>query len=145
MGDSVVFTGLRPDILNVIAALDVLVVPSRVIKKPRGISTEGFGRVAIEAMALGVPVVSSDAGGLKEIVRDGVSGIVVASDDPLAAARAVTGLLGNRERAAAVKSAAKRQFDELYSLKSIEKIEELYRNVIGRGGCRKVRCPVNGR
>ena len=145
MGDSIVFTGFRPDILNVIAALDVLVVPSRVIKKPRGISTEGFGRVAIEAMALGVPVVSSDAGGLKEIVRDGVSGIVVASDDPLAAARAVTGLLGDRERAAAVKSAAKRQFDELYSLKSIEKIEELYRNVIGRGGCRKGRCPVNGR
>lgn len=63
--------------------LDVLAVPSI----PRANWTEQFGRVVIEAMACGVPVVTSDAGALPEVVAG--AGIVVPHSDPAALARAL--------------------------------------------------------
>lgn len=50
---------------------------------------EAFGNVAIEALACGVPVITYDRGGPAEIVRDGVTGFVVAPDDPAEVAAAV--------------------------------------------------------
>lgn len=57
---------------------------------------EGFGMVAAEAMAAGVPVIASDAGSLPEVVDPPAGGIVVASGDPVALARAAEELLGDR-------------------------------------------------
>ncbi|WP_261393557.1 glycosyltransferase [Microbacterium esteraromaticum] len=65
------------------ASIDVLAVPS--IPTPRW--TEQFGRVAVEAMASGVPVVSSDAGALPDVV--GGAGLVVPHSDPAALAGAL--------------------------------------------------------
>lgn len=127
---SVIFTGFRLDALNVIAALDVIVMPSRIIKRGGGIFAEGFGRVAAESMALGVPVVVSDAGGLGELVRDGTSGIVVPAGDPGATARAVTSLIKDREKARRITEEAKRQFVELYGLKPVARIERLYDDIV---------------
>jgi glycosyltransferase involved in cell wall biosynthesis len=56
----IAFVGHQSDVAPWLAALDVLVMPSRF---------EGFGRVAAEAMAVGVPVVGSDTGGLATILR----------------------------------------------------------------------------
>lgn len=64
-----------------INACDLVVMPSR---------WEGFGLVAIEAMRAGKPVVASSVGGLQEIVEDGVTGLLVAPDDPTALAAALT-------------------------------------------------------
>jgi glycosyltransferase involved in cell wall biosynthesis/GT2 family glycosyltransferase len=58
---------------DVLAALDVLCVTSEV---------EGIPLVAMEAAALGVPVVTTDVGGLREVVRDGVNGRLVPAGDP---------------------------------------------------------------
>jgi glycosyltransferase involved in cell wall biosynthesis/GT2 family glycosyltransferase len=65
------------------SSLDVLAVPS----VPRPGWTEQFGRVAVEAMAAGVPVVSSDAGALPEVV--GGAGVVVPAGDAAALATAL--------------------------------------------------------
>jgi glycosyltransferase involved in cell wall biosynthesis len=69
-----------------LASLDVLVCPSR--------CAEGGPTVALEAMAMGTPVIGSRIGGLLEIVRDGVDGALVTAGDPSALAavllRAVT-------------------------------------------------------
>lgn len=65
------------------STLDVLAVPSI----PRAGWTEQFGRVAVEAMASGVPVVSSDAGALPDVV--GGAGLVVPAGDAAALATAV--------------------------------------------------------
>lgn len=62
------FTGFRDDIPAVMSALDILAVPAW---------SESFGRVAVEGMAAGCPVIAADAGGLSEIVTDGVDALLV--------------------------------------------------------------------
>jgi len=83
--------GIEPDeVATFYASIDVLAVPSM----PTRSWTEQFGRVAVEAMAAGVPVVSSDAGALPEVV--GGAGIVVAQGDAPALAAAVRDAAGSR-------------------------------------------------
>ncbi|MBZ5696716.1 MAG: glycosyltransferase family 4 protein [Acidobacteriia bacterium] len=65
-------------------SLSVAVVPSH---------SESFGLVALEAMACGVPVVAAAVGGLKEIVQDGESGLLVPPGDAASLARGLTTLL----------------------------------------------------
>ena len=59
---------------------DVFVLPSRM---------EAFGVAILEALAAGVPVVATDVGGIPEIVRDGVDGLLIPADDPVALAGAI--------------------------------------------------------
>ncbi len=118
--------------MSTIAALDVMVVPSRVIRKGACIVTEGFGRVAIEAMAVGVPVVASDAGGLKEIIEPGVSGVLVPTGNSAAVAEAVIELLRDRKKADAIRSAAKSRFEALYSTRSLDKLYDVYGDIIDK-------------
>jgi len=77
------FTGYRADVAALLRAFDVLVMPSH---------WEGFGLVAAEAMAAGVPVIAGDASSLRELVRDGVNGRLVPIRDAAALARAMTQL-----------------------------------------------------
>lgn len=79
------------------ASFDVLAVPSR--------WQETGPMTAMEAIALGVPVIGSDLGGIPETVKDGVNGRIVASLDPGAWARVLTEILGNRETLLSWKSA----------------------------------------
>ena len=72
VADVVHFAGLRTDIPEVMRTLDVLVVPSL---------CEGFGRVIVEANAVGVPVVAFDAWGIPEAVENGVTGVLVPPRD----------------------------------------------------------------
>ncbi len=82
---------LTPDALpDFYRGLDVLAVPS----VPTTRWTEQFGRVAVEAMACGVPVVASDAGALPDVV--GGAGIVVAHGDAAALASAIADAAGPR-------------------------------------------------
>ena len=69
------------------AALDVSVLPSR---------REAQGLAILEAMAVGRPVVATRVGGIPEMVRDGVSGLLVPSNDPVALAAAIVRLLQDR-------------------------------------------------
>lgn len=93
IGDRVWFTGHEADVASAMAACQVVVHAST--------SPEPFGRVILEAMALGRPVIASRAGGPEEIVTSGTDGLLVAPGDARALARALRGLLadaGERER-----------------------------------------------
>jgi glycosyltransferase involved in cell wall biosynthesis len=72
--DRVVFAGLRDDIPAMLHAADVLVLPSKW-------GTETFPNVVLEAMASGLPVVSSDVGSVREMVEEGRSALIVPPDD----------------------------------------------------------------
>ena len=85
---SISFTGALPEIetLDTIASSDMLVLPSR--RLPDG-DRDGIANVILEAMAIGVPVITTDAGAAGEVVRDGVSGLLLphpAMPDSLSAA-----------------------------------------------------------
>ena len=70
------FLGALPqdDTLRAIASSDMLVLPSRQL--PNG-DRDGIANVILEAMALGVPVITTDAGAAGEVVEDGVSGLLL--------------------------------------------------------------------
>ena len=77
LADSVYFLGLRSDVVSVLNNLDVYALSS---------TTEGFSIACIEAMACGVPVVSTRSGGPELILDDGLTGVLVPVRDPAALA-----------------------------------------------------------
>jgi len=76
---------------------------------------EAFGLVALEAMACGIPVVAAAVGGLKEIVQDGESGLLVPPGDAAALAQALRALLANEPLRLRLAQGALRRA-ELFSL-----------------------------
>ncbi len=100
--DIVRFLGERRDVPEILRALDVLLVPSW---------KEAFGRIVVEGMAMGLPVIATDVGGPKEIVTTGVDGVLAPPQAPAAWSDALERLLldpagraalGARARASAV-------------------------------------------
>jgi glycosyltransferase involved in cell wall biosynthesis len=85
LGDRVHFLGFRQDIPRLMKAVDVVAHTS--------VAAEPFGRVIVEGMLAGRPVVATRAGGAVEIIRDGVNGRLVPPGDPHALATTLQGLL----------------------------------------------------
>ncbi len=71
--DHVALHGFREDVAAMIAAAEVMIVPSQ--------KFESFGLTAVEAMAVGVPVIATTVGGLPEVLDHGAAGILVSPDD----------------------------------------------------------------
>jgi glycosyltransferase involved in cell wall biosynthesis len=90
----VVMTGFRRDVPEVMAALDVLVLPS--------IKSEAASQVIPQALAVGTAVVGTTVGGTPELVRDGETGRLVPPADAPALAAAILELIDDPERARAL-------------------------------------------
>jgi len=122
------FTGWREDVPDVLALCDLFVLPSLV---------EHFGRVLIEAMAMGKAVVATDAGGVPEIVIHGETGLLVPPAQPKDLAEAVVMLLEDAPRAHRLGMAGRRRVETTFSLpRHVEAVETLYREVLGaQHGC----------
>ena len=96
---------------------------------------EGFGIPAAEAMGCEVAVVASDAGGLPEVVEDGVTGLVVPRGDSTALAQAIGSLLDDPERRRAMGQAGRARALRLFDWdRSAEQFEQIYREVAARTG-----------
>lgn len=91
------FLGFRDDIAALMCACDVIVHASTL--------PEPFGRVIVEGMLAGRPVIATAAGGVGEIVTDGQTGVLVPPGDAAAIARAVQALRDDPSRAAALAAA----------------------------------------
>ena len=89
ISDRVLFLGNVPDLEGVLGSLDLFLLPSE---------TESFGMAALEALASEVPVIASAAGGLLEVVDDGVNGYLLPVGDVEAMAERALELLGDDER-----------------------------------------------
>ncbi len=86
--DRVHFVGFQVDTAPVFAALDVFVLASR---------EEAFGLVLLEAMAQGLPIIATRAGGVPEILQDDSSGLLVPPGDEPALAKALTRVMEDPE------------------------------------------------
>jgi len=97
----VIFTGPVPhhDLARYYSMCDVLAVPS---------TKESLGLAPLEAMSVGRPVVASNTGGLPEVVRDSVTGILVPPGDPRALAQALLTVIRDEDLAARLGSAGRR-------------------------------------
>jgi glycosyltransferase involved in cell wall biosynthesis len=114
----VVFAGRRDDIPAVTAALDVAVLPSW---------REAQGLSILEAMALSRPVVASDVGGIPEMVEDGVTGVLVEHDNPVALAAAIIRLLTDHAFADTIARAGHDLVHDRFCIELMVKaIEEIY-------------------
>lgn len=117
--DNILFLGYQNDTLSVMNALDVVIHAS--------ISPEPFGRVLLEAMALGKPVIATRAGGPLEIVEDKVSGLLVEPGNTEALAGAITLLLEDRSLAGKMGLAGLKRVEEMFPLRrTIEETKDLY-------------------
>ncbi|MDB0065559.1 glycosyltransferase family 4 protein [Oceanospirillaceae bacterium] len=105
--NKVSFLGFQSDVDAFMDKLDFLVVPS--------IAFESFGIVILEAMRCKIPVICSDFGGMKEVVEDGITGLVVPANDALALASAMTRLLFNTELSLQMGEAGYKRFNELFT------------------------------
>ena len=123
LGDRVRFLGWRRDLTAIYGATDVFLLTSR---------NEGTPVAIIEALAAGVPAVSTDVGGVRDVIEEGVSGLLAPAGDASALADHVTSLLqapgrrrdmGERGRTAVV---GRYQVDRLVS-----DVEALYRELRG--------------
>jgi glycosyltransferase involved in cell wall biosynthesis len=86
---NVIFTGARDDVGDVMNAMDVVAHTS--------VRGEPFGRVIIEGMCVGRPVVATRAGGVPEFVADGKNGLLVPAGDPSALAAVLKRLFEDAE------------------------------------------------
>ncbi|HAJ57172.1 MAG TPA: hypothetical protein DCL35_05320 [Candidatus Omnitrophica bacterium] len=124
LAEKIIFTGWREDIDAVMSGLDILVLPSL---------NEAVGRSALEAQAMGIPVVATKVGGVPEIVKDGVTGLLVGPGDAGALAEAILKLLKDDKKRSDMGQAARGWVDEKFSDRvMIKSFEEIYRKLARR-------------
>ncbi|MGR3174885.1 MAG: glycosyltransferase [Candidatus Scalindua sp.] len=121
---NVIFTGERSDIPEILSLTDIFVLPSL---------REGMPLSILEAMDCGKPIIATNVGGVPEIVKDGVNGILVSPKDPEALYSAMNELLDDRKRQEKMGRNGKRVCNESFSSKTmVGKIEDLYDFLINK-------------
>jgi glycosyltransferase involved in cell wall biosynthesis len=118
LGDAVEFGGFRADLMKFLPRFDCLVVASR---------AEPFGLVLLEAMRAGVPVVASNAGGVPEIVQDGVNGLLFEPDDAPGLASALGRIALEPATAEHLREGGRRVMEERFSFDAqIEAMQRIF-------------------
>ena len=122
--DSVIFTGLRHDVPELLAMSDLFVLSS---------INEGMGRVLVEAMAVGLPVVATRVGGVPDVVVDGETGILVPSENSKALASAIVKLLKDENMRQRMGEAGRRRVNPAFGVEAmVRKIESVYEELIAQ-------------
>ncbi len=113
------FLGLRHDVVELYAAMDLYILASH---------REGFPRSAMEASAMGVPVVATDIRGCRQVVEDGVTGLLVPPRRTSPLTEAILTLIDDPERrkrmADAGRSKASKEFDQRYVIETTLQVYE---------------------
>ena len=122
LSDHVRFVGYRRDIPDWMRTFDVFVLPT---------DSEPFGKVIVEAMAAGCPVVATRVGGIPEIITDEGLGSLVPPGDIQATAAAVIGFLTDRQRAEVVGNSARSHVQGHFGMdRMIGSLQQLYEQVL---------------
>jgi glycosyltransferase involved in cell wall biosynthesis len=123
------FLGIRSDVPEILAATDVLVLPSL---------HEGFGLVLIEALAAGVPVIGTRTGPVPQIIRDGETGLLCEPGDVSSLAAALSSLIGDPVRLREMGRRGRDDAQARFALPGmVRRLESLYENVLGQASSRR--------
>jgi len=115
------FVGRVDDVGDLLQRADLFLLPSE---------TESFGLAALEAMACGVPVIASKAGGLPEVVRDGETGFLVNVGDVETLTGRAIEMLRDPARHRRMREAAAAQALEFTADRIVPQYEQVYRDVL---------------
>lgn len=110
----------QPELARWYQAATLVMVPSY---------SESFGLVAMEAQACGTPVVAASVGGLRTAVRDGYSGVLVDSRDPVWYARAVRDLISSPATLARLRQGAREHASRFSWSATVDSLLQLYSSV----------------
>ena len=126
LAERLAFLGDVRPVEPLLAALDVLVLPSL---------SEGLPTVLLEAGVLGVPVVATAVGGIPEVVEDAVTGVLVPPSQPDVLASAVTRLLHSPAAARAMGEAGRARVEREFTLeRTVAGHLAVYESLLGSGG-----------
>ncbi len=117
--EKVIFLGFQKNPYKYMKASDIFVLSSL---------WEGFGNVIIEAMACGVPVISTKCHGPEEIINDGINGILVPGEHPEAMADAIIRLLKDRRLAEHLINGGYKRIEDFKVGKMIAEYEKVINN-----------------
>jgi glycosyltransferase involved in cell wall biosynthesis len=136
LGDRIHFLGWRADLETILKELDVVICASR---------NEGTPVALIEAMAAGVPVLSTDVGGVADLLAHGETGWLVPPGDSPSMARAIQHLLGDEALRARLAAAGRAVALERHGVEGlIRRVEALYNTVMSERLKMNNENPVNG-
>lgn len=122
--DTVTFTGYREDVAALIGSSDLFVLPSL---------QESFGLGLVEAMALEVAVIGTRTGGQREVVKEGVNGLLVPPGDAASLAAAITQLLKSPRRRLAMGKAGYARFQSCFTAEQMaQATKHVYEEALGR-------------
>lgn len=123
LSEHVIFSGFRQDVPAVMSVLDVVVLAST--------SPEPFGRVLIEAMAAGKPVVATSGGATREIVEHGTHGLLVPPGDAHELAQAIIRVLTDRDMAAAMGKQGRARVRERFNMRQlVDGVQAIYEELL---------------
>lgn len=115
--------GFRDDLLDVFRSLDLFVIPT--------VEGDTIPQVLMQALAVGLPVVSTTTGSIPDVVTDGESGFIVPPRDIDALADRIGRLLADPELRAAMGGKGRRKVERSYSIdRMVDELEQVYRQVI---------------
>lgn len=121
ISDRVLFAGHRDDIYECIAALDLFVISSH---------SEGIPSVILECGLLNVPIVSTNVGGISEVIEDGKSGLLVAPNDPSILAQACVQMMNDNELRSKCIENLRKKIENDHDVKiASSKLIELYKSI----------------
>ena len=122
LANNISFLGWRPDVDEIMGCFDIFVLPSL---------NEGMGRVLVEAMSAGLPIVASRVGGIPDLVKHEKNGLLVPPADAGALERAISDLLSDKARRKRMGETGKRMCRP-YSVEAmVDKIDNLYSRLLG--------------
>ena len=125
--DRVHFIGIRNDIPAILRSSDIFLFTTRY---------EGFPNAILEAMAAGLPVITTNFAGVDELVKDGVNGRIVAIDDVQGTVKALRDYLDDPNRAQRMTQAAQSFVRQEFSMqKMVKKTTALYKAILA-GDCK---------
>jgi glycosyltransferase involved in cell wall biosynthesis len=122
LGNRVKLLGFREDLLNIFRSLDLFVIPS--------IEGDTIPQVLMQALAMGLPVVSTTVGSIPDVVRDGQTGFVVPPRNAEALAERILALLADAGLRAEMGRRGRALVEQEYSLdRMLDRLEEVYKKV----------------